>query len=136
MSAKKRIIRIGTALAAAAALSVGLTGVANAANQDAVKNTNELIYYYNSGLAGAWSDFSVNVSNLAGYSYIGGGKDANGFGYAVKNNAAAIQNKSTTRTVTVYLNSGYQNTANVCLPGCSGNLTPALKNNNASHRWS
>lgn len=57
-------------------------------------------------------------------------------GYSVKNNAASIKNTSTYRTVTVFYNSGYAGVANVCIATCQGNLTPNLKNNNASHRWS
>lgn len=131
----KLIKKAAVAVAAVLAVGAGAALPAQAANQDAIQNTYELIYYYNSNLAGAWSDFAGDVSNLSGYSYIGGGLSANGFGQAVKNNAASIKNTHTTRTVRVYYNSSWGGTYNECKAKCAGNLTPALKNQNASHKW-
>ncbi|MFT3887320.1 MAG: hypothetical protein QM713_04050 [Arachnia sp.] len=135
MSAKKRIAHLCAALGLVATLTVTLATPAQAANQDGVQETNEMVYYYNSGLAGAWSDFAWNVPNLAGYAYIGGGTGANGFGDPVKNNAASVRNKHSTAAIHIYYNSGYGGYSNKFYPNMSGNLSPTLKNENASHQW-
>lgn len=131
----KNWMKAALTLASVAAIAAGGATPASAANQDGIQNSYELIYFYNSNVAGAWSDFSIPIANLAGYSYIGGGSGASGFGQAVKNNAASIRNAHPTRTARVYYNSNWAGTSNSCVPGCTGNLTPSLKNNNASHKW-
>lgn len=97
-----------------------------------------LFYYYNSNLAGAYRVFSTDVSNLAGYKYDAVGTTSAGLGQYVKNNAASIRHYSYSSTgmpVVVFFYSGYGFPADACVPNCAGNLTPDLKNNNASHRW-
>lgn len=97
-----------------------------------------LYYYYNSNLAGAYRIFSSDVLNLAGYKYDNTGTTSAGLGQYVKNNAASIRHYSyydTGMPVVVFFYSGYGFPANSCVPNCAGNLTPDLKNNNASHRW-
>lgn len=134
-STMKHIKKAAVALAAAVAVGAGAALPAQAANQDGIQNIYELIYFYNSNNAGAWSDFTVNVANLAGYAYIGGGSSASGFGQGVKNNAASIKNTHVSRTAAVYYNSYFAGPSYLCVPGCRANLSPTLKNQNASHRW-
>ncbi len=96
-----------------------------------------LTYFYNSDLKGASKSFCGPVANLAGYTY-DTGSDLAGYGQAVKNNAASIRHlvhASGQPNVNVYELSNYGGKSNYCVPGCQGNLTPDLKNENASHKW-
>lgn len=97
-----------------------------------------IFYYYNSNLAGAYRFFTADVSNLAGYKYDNAGTTSAGLGQYVKNNAASIRHYSYSPNgmpVVVFFYSGYGFPADACVPNCAGNLSPGLKNNNASHRW-
>lgn len=96
-----------------------------------------LTYFYNSNLQGASATFCSPIANLSGFTYNQGSGLA-GYGQAVKNNAASIRHivfAGGQPNVNVYELSNFQGKSNYCIPGCQGNLTPALKNENASHRW-
>ncbi|MDF1488923.1 peptidase inhibitor family I36 protein [Tessaracoccus caeni] len=135
MSAKKNFGRICTAIGVSVIMATGLTGVANARNQDKVQDIDELIYFYNSDFKGAWSDFDVSRSNLDGYSYIGGGTSANGFGSKVKNNAASVRNRDPEFAVYIYSAANMGGNSFKLAAGTQKNLSTALKNKNASHTW-
>lgn len=102
-----------------------------------------LYYYYNSNLQGATRGFCGNIPDLAGFKYTDPGTTSAGLGQNIKNNAASIKhvaNAGGGLPVVVYYNSNYnqgapQWIADRCVPGCQGNLTAAMKNNNASHQW-
>lgn len=77
----------------------------------------EFCYYFNSNGAGSVSDFSSFISNLGDsrpscYEFRGKG---NGKGKCVKNHAASVWNRSS-KSVTVYFNSGYGGKAQIIEP--------------------
>ncbi|MFC4063006.1 SpoIID/LytB domain-containing protein [Planomonospora corallina] len=138
-----RIARPVSRLAAAAAV-LALGGAvlatappASAAGRDGVCQSGEFCYYFNSNNKGSVSDFTGSVANYATqqptcYDFKGPG---NGKGKCIKNSAASVWNRSG-KTVRVYFNSNYGGSVYQDFkPGARGNLKPALKNQNASHRF-
>jgi hypothetical protein len=123
------------------ALVIGAGALATVAPAEAatarngVCDSGEFCYYFNSNTAGSISDFKTSVSNLGDrqpscYEFRGKGT---GKGICVKNNAASVWNR-TSKTVTVYYNSGYGGKSQPIAPGHRANLKSGLKNENASHR--
>ncbi|MFJ5990879.1 peptidase inhibitor family I36 protein [Lentzea sp. NPDC092896] len=112
-------------------------GVANAAtDRNGVCESGEFCLYYNSDQAGSVSDFAGSISDYGDsqpscYEFKSAG---NGQGVCVKNNAAAVWNR-TSGNVTVYYNSGYAGANQTFASGAKGNLKAELKNENASHRF-
>jgi Stage II sporulation protein/Peptidase inhibitor family I36 len=110
---------------------------ASAAGRNGVCETGEFCYYFNSNNQGSLSDFTGSVGDYGTkqpscFDYKGPG---NGKGKCAKNAAASAWNRSG-KTVRVYYNSNYgSSTYQDFKPGAKGNLTPALKNQNASHRF-
>ncbi len=128
-------ISIG-AVAGALLLSAATVASAQAASHDGTCNgqyggNGELCLYYNSNQAGAIHDFAADVSNFAGYTFIGPGAGA---GTGVKNNAASVTNKNGLRSATVYYNSNYVGASDYVAAWTSMNLS-ATYNNNASFRF-
>ncbi|MFC1415367.1 hypothetical protein [Streptacidiphilus cavernicola] len=116
---------------------------------DGINTARMLQLYYNSNCAGAEADFTDDVPDYAGwvtltgsgtqqtetnYVYVFGGlKGANGYGVAVKNNAASM--RTDTGYYHVYYNSGYSGHSQIImgdLHDACVNLDSTLKNNNAS----
>ncbi|SHG00925.1 SpoIID/LytB domain protein [Jatrophihabitans endophyticus] len=126
-------------LFAAAALLLGATTVlaapASAAGRDGTCDNGEFCYYFNSGEKGSVSDFTDSLDDYGAkqpscYEFKGTG---NGKGKCVKNNAAAVWNR-TGKTVRVYFNSNYAGAHQDFATGAKGNLNATLKNQNASHQ--
>ena len=131
-----RIITVAAATLALAAPVLVTAQPASAASRDGVCNSGEFCYYYNSGEAGAISDFTGSLSNYGTtepscYDFKAPGAGA---GTCIKNNAASVWNRSG-ETVRVYYNSGYEGSYQDFAPGAKGNLNATLKNNNASHQF-
>ncbi|WP_207948145.1 peptidase inhibitor family I36 protein [Metallococcus carri] len=121
------------------AVSGGFVAIAQqsqAAGRDGVCDETEVCYFYNSDQQGSVSDFTQSLDNYGStqpdcYEFKGEGA---GQGLCVKNNAASVWNRST-KPVTIYFNSGFAGEQQTVAPGERVNLVPALKNNNASHRF-
>jgi hypothetical protein len=134
----KRLTKVMTAVAAVAGLAapVLVMSPALAASRDGKCEGGEFCLYYNSNQAGSVSDFSGSIKDYGArqpscYEFKGRGA---GRGLCVKNHAASAWNRSR-KTVRVYFNSGYGGTTQDIAPGAKVNLKPALKNDNASHRF-
>ena len=77
------------------------------ASNDCLDSSKCVVLYYNSDLLGASAHFERDdVYNLAGYVFDEYSGDA-GYGQAVKNNAASVDNVSPSSYVSIYYNSGY-----------------------------
>lgn len=132
--------KLTAALIAAPTMLVGLGGFAAppahaASARNGLCETGEFCLYYNSGEAGSVSDFTTSISDYGAtqpscYDFKGSGA---GKGLCVKNHAASVWNR-TSKTVTVYYNSGYAGHSQTFASGKRANLDATLKNNNASHR--
>jgi surface antigen len=123
----------GTALAITVPIMT-VASPAHAAARDGRCDSGEFCYYYNSDEAGSVSDFTTSIADYGTkqpscYDFRG---DGAGKGVCVKNNAAAVWNR-TSKTVTVYFNSNYGGARQSFAPGAKGNLNAVLKKNNASH---
>ncbi|MFD9698368.1 peptidase inhibitor family I36 protein [Lentzea sp. NPDC059081] len=111
-------------------------GAANAATaRNGVCESGEFCLYYNSNQAGSVSDFDTSIPDYGDdqpscYEFK---SDGNGKGLCVKNNAAAVWNR-TSSSVTVYFNSGYAGPKQTIAAGAKANLNSDLKNENASHK--
>ncbi|PZG26134.1 hypothetical protein C1I98_34110 [Spongiactinospora gelatinilytica] len=132
------ISRLTTAVAAVAlgGSVLAIAPPASAAGRDGVCQSGEFCYYFNSNNKGSVSDFTGSVGDYATkqpscYDFKGAG---NGKGKCIKNSAASVWNRSG-KTVRVYFNSNFSGTYQDFKPGARGNLIPALKNQNASHRF-
>ncbi|MGS0683683.1 peptidase inhibitor family I36 protein [Nakamurella sp. GG22] len=107
-----------------------------AASRDGHCDAGEFCLYYNSNQAGSVSDFTGSISDYGStqpscYDFKGAG---NGKGVCVKNNAASVWNR-TSGPVTVFFNSGYGGASQKIAAGGKANLSSALKNENASHKF-
>jgi hypothetical protein len=134
MTTLRRIVAAVAAALAVAGPVLVIASPANAAARDGVCDSGEFCYYYNSGEAGAVSDFTTSVSDYGTtepscYDFKGSGAGA---GTCIKNSAASVWNRSS-NTVRVYFNTGYSGTYQDFAAGAKGNLNSTLKNNNASH---
>lgn len=123
--------RVAVSGMAAVILAAGVVAPASAANRDGVLNRGEVAMYYNSAAYGygSFSDYN-NSANFGSDRFLSPGS---GRGQLVKNNAAAAWNNSSLDAI-VYYNSNWD-----CSIACqyisSGkrvDLSPALKNENAS----
>jgi peptidase inhibitor family I36 len=123
--------KIAASFAVAATGVLGLAPAAVAAGQDAVVNNNELVLYYNSGLAGSFSDFTSAQTNLAGYTFIKSGLA--GYGQGVANNAASARNLKASNA-RIYINTNFTGAYDVVTSESSRNLSSAY-NANLSFRW-
>jgi hypothetical protein len=130
----KNIVKAASAVICSAALLFGMAAApANAANQDKVRETGEFIYYYSPKRGGAWSDFTGNVPSLTGYGFIGG-RGWDGYGQALRNNAASVDNLNPYRSATVYYSPNYVGTSVSVRQWAWRNLD-VLRNDNASHKF-
>lgn len=126
---------VGAACIAISMLSVG--SPANAAGRDGHRDVGEMLFFYNSNLAGSFVDFETSKSDLAGYKFVSSGA---GQGQYVKNNAASAWNydvradETIIRASYVYYNSGYSGPSDYFKPGDGHNLENTY-NDNASWRW-
>jgi Lyzozyme M1 (1,4-beta-N-acetylmuramidase) len=137
---RRTSFKLTAALVAAPTLLVGIGALAAptahaATARNGVCESGEFCLYYNSGEAGSLSDFTTSISDYGAtqpscYDFKGAGA---GKGLCVKNHAASVWNR-TSKTVTVYYNSGYAGHAQNFAAGAKGNLDATLKNNNAGHR--
>jgi peptidoglycan hydrolase-like amidase len=133
------LTKILTATTAAMALSGTVLATATpaaAANRNGVCETGEFCYYFNSNNQGSVSDFTGSISDYATtqptcYDFKGPGE---GKGKCIKNEAASVWNRST-KTVRVYYNTGHTGPYQDFAPGAKANLSPTLKNQNASHQF-
>ncbi|MFE0359545.1 peptidase inhibitor family I36 protein [Streptomyces nigra] len=134
---KRRLATIGLAT-----LSVFGFGLATASEAQAVEycTPGRLCLYYNS-FENDLNAVFIQTQNIADYNNINGqratfvasSEGSYGAGQSVKNNAAAVINK-TDQYVGIYYNSGY-NCEIACQqfrPFSEGNLNATMKNNNAS----
>lgn len=132
----RSISRAGVlALVIGAGALASVTPAEAATARNGVCESGEFCYYFNSNNAGSVSDFNTSISNLGDhqpscYEFRGKGL---GKGLCVKNNAASVWNR-TSKTVTVFYNSGYGGRSQSIAAGHRANLTSGLKNENASHR--
>ncbi|CAN7542401.1 peptidase inhibitor family I36 protein [Terrabacter sp. LjRoot27] len=134
--------RLGSAGAALALAISGLTALAgatpaHAADRNGVCETGEFCYYYNSDHAGSVSDFTSSVADYGTdqpgcYDFKTSGLA--GYGQCIKNNAASVWNRSSDK-VQVFYNSDYGGAVQEIAAGAKVNLSSALKNQNASHRF-
>lgn len=133
---RRKAAAVGTFAIAATAVLSTLTAIpAGAADRDGKCEDGEFCYFYNSNHQGSVSDHKSSVSDLGAkqpscYEYKGEG---NGKGKCVKNDAAAVWNR-TDKAVYVFFNSGYAGASQKIPAGGKVNLNATLKNNNASHR--
>jgi len=109
---------------------------AQAAARNGICESGEFCYYYNSYNQGSVSDFTASVADYGTsqpdcYEFKGPGA---GQYQCIKNNAASVWNRSTV-TVRVYYNSNYGGTYMDVTPGYKGQLSTALYNQNASHKF-
>ena len=131
----RRIASAGSLLALAAGALLIPASTASAAERNGVCDAGEVCFYYNTNGHGSISDFNGSIPNYGGsqpncYDFRGPG---NGQGKCVKNNAAAVWNR-TGRPVIVYYNSYFWGDRELIPDGKLVNLKPGLKNNNASHK--
>ena len=136
MQLRKSITKVGVTIAVAATAALTFGAPASAAGRDGQCNNGEFCYYYNSNHQGSVSDFTGSIDNYGTtqpscYDFKGPG---NGKGLCVKNNAAAVWNR-TSGPVTVYFNTGYAGTSQTIAAGGKVNLNATLKNQNASHQF-
>lgn len=137
MGISRRVGRLAAIVIVLLATSaVGVSTPAHALERNGVCERGEFCYYYNSNNAGSVSDFFSSVSNYGTrqptcYEFKSAG---NGKNQCIKNNAASVWNRSV-GVVRVYYNSNFTGHYQDFLPGARGNLTPSLKNNNASHKY-
>lgn len=127
---------------AAITISAGVlaSSPAQAVARDGVCDSGEFCYYFNSGPAGSVSDFTTSLADYGstpGTCYVFKGAGS-GQGQCIKNNAAAVSNKSG-QTVRIYYNSNFNNNSGGGIfldiaPGVTRNLSGTqLYNQNASH---
>ncbi|GLZ30951.1 hypothetical protein Lesp02_31400 [Lentzea sp. NBRC 105346] len=107
-----------------------------AADRNGVCDAGEFCLYFNSDQEGSLSDFDTSISDYGDdqpscYEFKSAG---NGQGKCVKNNAAAVWNR-TGGPVTVYFNSGYSGPKQTIASGVKANLNSDLKNENAAHKF-
>ena len=137
----RRIASAGSLLALAAGALLIPTSTASAAERvgaaerNGVCDAGEVCFYYNTDGHGSIADFNGSIPNSGGsqpncYEFRGAG---NGQGKCVKNNAAAVWNRTGTQVV-VYYNSYFWGDNELIPDGKLVNLKPGLKNNNASHK--
>ncbi|MFG2085160.1 MULTISPECIES: SpoIID/LytB domain-containing protein [unclassified Spirillospora] len=134
-----RVISRVTAATAAMALGGAVlipASPASAASRNGVCESGEFCYYFNSDNKGSISDFTGSIADYGTkqpscYDFKGAG---NGKGQCIKNNAAAVWNRSG-KTVRVHYNSNYGGKYQDFKAGAKGNLNSSLKNQNASHRF-
>jgi len=136
----RTIRRIVALVGFAAVLSVMFVSVGSSPAQAATRNGKceggEFCYYYNTGLKGSVSDHGASLADYGAkqpscYEYKGAGA---GKGQCVKNNAAAVWNR-TSKTIRVYYNSNYGGSYIDIAAGAKKNLKGSCcYNNNASHR--
>jgi len=141
-ASKNRPRRVGmtaTLIAALLGATVVAAPSAQAAGRDGTCTTGEFCLYYNSDQQGSVSDFpAAGLESIPDYGtgtscYVFKTAGVAGSGQCVKNNAASVRNL-TTKSVTVYFNSGYGGATQTIAAGAAANLNATLKNNNASHR--
>ncbi|WP_018157466.1 peptidoglycan DD-metalloendopeptidase family protein [Demetria terragena] len=123
------------ALGATSFTGVALAGSAQAADRDGKCDSGEFCYNFNSDLKGSWSDFKSSVGDYGTnaktcYEFKGAGA---GKSKCIKNEAGGYWN-NTSKSVTVYFNSGYAGESVTLKPGAKGKLPAAVYNNNASHK--
>jgi hypothetical protein len=134
----KRLVQAALAICGSVVMIAAVAGTATAATaRNGVCEAGEFCLYWGPNLTGSVSDFSGSVPDYGTtqptcYDYKGPGS---GQGQCVKNNAESASNKTTSNRVTVYFNSNYQGISDTYLPGESGNLIPAMQNENASHQF-
>ena len=137
----RRIASAGSLLALAAGALLIPTSTASAAERvgaaerNGVCDAGEVRFYYNTDGHGSIADFNGSIPNYGGsqpncYEFRGAG---NGQGKCVKNNAAAVWNRTGTQVV-VYYNSYFWGDNELIPDGKLVILKPGLKNNNASHK--
>lgn len=131
----RRIASAGSLILLTAGALLIPTSAASAAERDGVCDAGEFCLFYNSNGQGSLSDFSGSIPNYGGgqpncYEFKGSGS---GQGKCVKNNAALAWNR-TGHPVTVYYNSNYSGPSQTIPDGEPVNLSPELKNENASHK--
>jgi hypothetical protein len=116
-------------------VSFGAATASAATARNGSCESGEFCLYFNSNQAGSVSDFDTSISDYGDdqpscYEFKSAG---NGQGLCVKNNAAAVWNR-TSGPVTVYFNSGYAGPRQTIAAGAKANLNSDLKNENASHK--
>ncbi|GAB3663301.1 hypothetical protein GCM10027589_26790 [Actinocorallia lasiicapitis] len=131
-----KVLTTATAAMAVSGIVLATASPAQAATRNGVCETGEFCYYFNSNLKGSLSDFSGSVADYgtkqpACYDFKGPGA---GKGKCIKNEAASVWNRST-KTVRVYFNTGHAGKYQDFKAGAKGNLSAALKNQNASHQF-
>lgn len=126
-------MRIRSILAATSLslLPVVVATSAHAAGQDGVVNSGEMIFYYSANFTGSYSDFSASRTDLTGYTFLKAG--ASGYGQAVRNNAASVDNRRN-QAARVYYSINYAGVSDYVDPLGARNLA-ATSNDNASFRW-
>ncbi|MCG5215900.1 peptidase inhibitor family I36 protein [Streptosporangium soli] len=137
MTTLTRILTAATAAMALGGTVLATASPASAANRDGICQPGEFCYYFNSNTQGSVSDFTGSIGDYSTtqpscYDFKGPGA---GKGKCIKNAAASAWNRSS-QTVRVYFNSGHTGAYQDFAPGAKGNLTPTLKNQNASHKFS
>lgn len=124
-----RIISL-IAISLVAAISMMLPHAAMAAGQNGVEESGELVFFYNSGFNGSFTDFAHKKNDLACCTFITSG---NGHGQTVKNNAALVRSWNTD-TARVYYNSDYMGIYDTIAP-LTGAALVNTYNENASFKW-
>lgn len=125
-----RIKRVIASIVVAGAVAA-VASPAQAAGQDGTVENDEFIFYYNSNLAGSFSDFATSKTNLDPYDFLKPGLA--GYGQTIGDNAASVRNLRAS-TARVYVSTGYIGVYDQVAAESSRNLSLAY-NNNASFRW-
>jgi len=138
MNIRKLTFAVTSALALAVGgiIPLAIAPEAQAAARDGACNSGEFCYYFNSSYGGSVSDFTGSVTNLGDnqpscYDFKSAG---NGKGVCTKNNAASVWN-NTDYIVRIYTGPNYTGSYDEYKPRTSGNLSPGIKNKNASHQF-
>lgn len=128
--------RLVGGLAAATIAMIGSVVAAPAASAAPLRGCPDgyFCFYYNSYYAGARADYFLSDGNLANETFNKGG--TSGQGRPVKNNAASAVNNWTYYAVVYYNSNCNGSVASQAYSGySSANLSPELKNDNASFKW-
>lgn len=148
----KRLISAVAVAGAAAVMLTASPASADVRNWEGYAGTNatcygtggfDMAFYYNSSAAGAQryfgypeGDFNelgeLGSTSAGPATFCSGG---NGAGQRVKNNAASVRNAYSVGYARVYYNSWFQGNSDIVERVTWRNLSPTIKNNNASFQW-
>lgn len=133
----KRAIVIGTVTLASIVATAGSASAYTYPTSEC--GPGQVCLYYNSSSSGFGAVFkqSSNISNYSGYYFSSGKNGSSGAGLSVKNNVAAVDNRSDGSYFSIFYNSGYDCSV-ACMqigPNNAVDIPEPMKNDNASGRY-